>query len=193
MGAQIASMPCPAAPWPTETRMMLEKRRKPVFFATHTGDGMPQYVPRPNTSRAGPNCSTSIRLSITDNVTGAGPAPLQGPSYSARGDVFATRPKKSSGIPTPCWSAPRITRCVWAMPVTDSSMFLSNAEVGALTRKHRRDAQSRALDFMGIAHRIRPDGSIAVLRKHVERLLGGEDLTSSKPRKRTAPRLDLVA
>lgn len=27
---------------------------------------------------------------------------------------------------------------------------------------------------MGIEHRIRPDGTVAVLRSHVERVLGGE-------------------
>ena len=53
-------------------------------------------------------------------------------------------------------------------------MFLTEDEIIELTRKTRRDAQSRALRFIGIEHRPRPDGSLIVLRSHVEALLGGE-------------------
>lgn len=52
-------------------------------------------------------------------------------------------------------------------------MFLSDAELVALTGKARHSAQLRALRSMGIEHRVRPDGSLAVSRSHVEGLLGG--------------------
>lgn len=52
-------------------------------------------------------------------------------------------------------------------------MILTQQELAALTGKKRRDAQIRALRFMAIDHKIRPDGSVAVLRAHVERELGG--------------------
>lgn len=52
------------------------------------------------------------------------------------------------------------------------TMFLSHDEIAGLTGRKRKDAQARALKFMGIEHRIRPDGSVAVLRHHVEHELG---------------------
>lgn len=51
-------------------------------------------------------------------------------------------------------------------------MFLTPDELIELTGKRRRDAQVRALRFMGIEHRPRPDGSVVVLRAHVEQVLG---------------------
>ena len=53
-------------------------------------------------------------------------------------------------------------------------MILTCAELAALTNRTRRDAQVRALKHMGIEHRVRPDGTVAVLKAHVERVLGGE-------------------
>jgi len=52
-------------------------------------------------------------------------------------------------------------------------MFLSKFEIETLTGRVRKDAQVRVLRFMGIEHRVRPDGTVAVLRSHVERALGG--------------------
>ena len=56
------------------------------------------------------------------------------------------------------------------LPAT--SMFLRNEEIVALTNRQRYAAQVRALRTMGIEHRIRPDGTVAILRSHVEHLLG---------------------
>ena len=53
-----------------------------------------------------------------------------------------------------------------------TSMFLRNEEVVALTNRRRSTAQVRALRTMGIEHRVRPDGTVAILRSHVEYLLG---------------------
>lgn len=52
-------------------------------------------------------------------------------------------------------------------------MFLTDDEIADLTQRRRRDAQARVLSFMGIEHKRRPDGSLAVLRQHVEVVLGG--------------------
>jgi len=57
-------------------------------------------------------------------------------------------------------------------------MFLTPEELEQLTGKRRRDAQIRALRYMGVEHKVRPDGSVAVLRAHVEKLLDG-DLASA--------------
>lgn len=53
-------------------------------------------------------------------------------------------------------------------------MILSQKELIELTGRSRKDAQVRALRFMCIEHRLRPDGSVAVLRSHVEFLLSGQ-------------------
>lgn len=52
-------------------------------------------------------------------------------------------------------------------------MFLTADELRELTGKARPSAQLRALRSMGIEHKVRPDGSLAVSRSHVESLLGG--------------------
>jgi hypothetical protein len=56
--------------------------------------------------------------------------------------------------------------------VSTTSMFLRQEEVMDLTNQQRPAAQVRALRAMGIEYRIRPDGTVAVLRTHVEHLLG---------------------
>jgi len=60
-------------------------------------------------------------------------------------------------------------------------MFLSKLEIKTLTGRKRKDAQARVLRFMGVEHKMRPDGSVAVLRSHVERLLGGVIINDQQP------------
>lgn len=69
-------------------------------------------------------------------------------------------------------------------------MFLSDQEIEELTHRLRKPAQARVLTFMGIEHKPRPDGSLAVLRSHVERVLGEGAMLKS--RRKTEPCLDLV-
>lgn len=52
-------------------------------------------------------------------------------------------------------------------------MLLSCTELFELTGKKIPAAQARALNFMGIEYRRRPDGTLAVSRAHVDALLGG--------------------
>lgn len=59
-------------------------------------------------------------------------------------------------------------------------MFMTSEEIQLLTGKKFRSAQSEALRFMGIEHRVRPDGSIAVLKSHVESVFSGR-LEPKKP------------
>ena len=70
-------------------------------------------------------------------------------------------------------------------------MFLTDDEVVALTGRQRKPAQARVLTFMGIEHRLRPDGSVAVARSHVEKLFGAAIYTG-KPKRKTQPNFDLV-
>ena len=51
--------------------------------------------------------------------------------------------------------------------------FLTEDEIRQLTHRKRRSSQSEALNGMGITHVIRPDDSVAVLRSHIEKTLGG--------------------
>ena len=62
-------------------------------------------------------------------------------------------------------------------------MFLSHEEIGELTGRKRRDLQVFALRHMGIEHRVRPDGSIAVLASHVEKVFDGTPALSVMERK----------
>lgn len=65
-------------------------------------------------------------------------------------------------------------------------MFLTPEELIELTGKQRKPAQARVLTLMGIEHRLRPDGSVAVLRAHVEKLFGGASV-AQKAKKETGP------
>lgn len=61
-------------------------------------------------------------------------------------------------------------------------MLLDTDELVELTGKKRCDAQVRALRGMGIEHRIRPNGTVAVSRLHVEQTLGAMIATEKKPK-----------
>jgi len=61
------------------------------------------------------------------------------------------------------------------------SIFLEPEELEQLTHRSRRDAQTRALKFMGIEHRVRPDGTVAVLRSHVHQVFGDTAEASRAP------------
>lgn len=50
--------------------------------------------------------------------------------------------------------------------------ILSEEDLYELTRRKYAPAQARQLRCMGIEHRARADGSLVVLRSHVEKILG---------------------
>jgi hypothetical protein len=58
-------------------------------------------------------------------------------------------------------------------------LVLSDEELRDLTRKVRADGQARVLKALGLTYGIRPDGSLVVLRVHLEEKLN----PSSQPRK----------
>jgi hypothetical protein len=59
-------------------------------------------------------------------------------------------------------------------------MFLTREEIQELTNKQRPSAQVAVLNSLGIIYKLRPDGSLVVLKAHVEQLLGGQ-VTEQKP------------
>ncbi len=54
-------------------------------------------------------------------------------------------------------------------------MFLTKPELKELTGRARNSSQAMALRQMGIEHKIRPNGSVAALREHVQNMLGLKD------------------
>lgn len=52
-------------------------------------------------------------------------------------------------------------------------MFLNQQELIELTGRQTRTAQVKALRYMGIEHRVRPDGTVVVLQAHVDKTFGG--------------------
>ncbi|MDA8256317.1 MAG: DUF4224 domain-containing protein [Betaproteobacteria bacterium] len=53
-----------------------------------------------------------------------------------------------------------------------ATIILDPDELQALTDRSQHRAQRRILDALGITSRTRPDGSLVVLRAHVEEVLG---------------------
>lgn len=66
-------------------------------------------------------------------------------------------------------------------------LFLTPEEVISLTKRTRRDAQVKMLRHMGIEHRVRADGSVVILRSHIEKIFGGIVDTAPPQKKRTEP------
>jgi hypothetical protein len=61
-----------------------------------------------------------------------------------------------------------------------TSTFLTAQEVAEMTGRVQRSAQTRELTHMSVIHKLRADGSVLVLRAHVEQLLGYQAPTEAK-------------
>lgn len=59
-------------------------------------------------------------------------------------------------------------------------MFLDDDELKSMTHRVQRAAQAKMLRSMGIAFKQRADGSLAVLRSHVEREFGASEVRKPK-------------
>lgn len=55
--------------------------------------------------------------------------------------------------------------------------FLELEEIKSLTKRTVRPAQVKVLKAMGIEHRVRPDGSVAILRNHINKVFDGQATT----------------
>jgi hypothetical protein len=62
-----------------------------------------------------------------------------------------------------------------------TTMFLTEDDLTELTGKRQNAARIRVINSMGIQHKLRPDGSIGVLRAHVERLVGEAPKRNENP------------
>lgn len=69
-----------------------------------------------------------------------------------------------------------------------AEFLLNPEELRDLTGRTRRNSQVESLNYMGIEHRVRPDGRVIVLRAHAERVLGGHaDGKKERQRKNFEP------
>ena len=68
-------------------------------------------------------------------------------------------------------------------------MFLTPDEIKELTKRTRYGAQAEMLQGLGIVHKIRNDGSLIVLRTHVEQQLGAT-VTVKAVKKSAGPNWD---
>jgi hypothetical protein len=66
-------------------------------------------------------------------------------------------------------------------------VLLTEAQIRELTDRRHHDAQQRALDRMGIPYRVRPDGSLVVLRAVVELLIGMPAANIAEPEPEVQP------
>lgn len=66
-------------------------------------------------------------------------------------------------------------------------MILTQEELIELTGMRVKSAQVRVLRYMGIEHRLRPNGSVAVLKAHVEQVLGVTYKKTERPRAEVEP------
>lgn len=71
-------------------------------------------------------------------------------------------------------------------------MFLTPEEIIEMTDRQQRAAQRAVLNALGIIHKVRPDGSLAVLRTHVEREFGGAP-TGAKAKAACEPNWDALS
>jgi hypothetical protein len=68
-----------------------------------------------------------------------------------------------------------------------SNLFLKPSQVEGLTSRVRRTAQVKVLRALGIEHKVRPDGSVAVLRDHVNKVFDGTESTSERSPRSVPP------
>ena len=70
--------------------------------------------------------------------------------------------------------------------------FLDSEEIKELTNTTQKAAQIRVLKTMGIEHKIRADGSVVILRAHIDQVFGGLVSSKSKPVKQANPIWDAI-
>lgn len=70
--------------------------------------------------------------------------------------------------------------------------FLVAEEVQSLTNRIKRSSQVKVLKALGIEHRVRPDGSVAILRAHITKIFDGNPDTDKAKQARATPNWDAI-
>lgn len=73
-----------------------------------------------------------------------------------------------------------------------SNLFLEPSEIERLTCRRRRSAQVRVLREMGLEHKVRPDGSVAILHAYVMKVFDGTTNATERRKKSTGPNWDAI-
>lgn len=68
-----------------------------------------------------------------------------------------------------------------------TELFLTDDEIYDLTKKTYGPTRIKALNALGIQHKVRGDGSIAILRDHIIKVFGGNMATQAKKAKSSEP------
>lgn len=71
--------------------------------------------------------------------------------------------------------------------MSGTELFLVDSEISELTNKTYAPARIKALNALGIQHKVRGDGSIAILRAHIIKVFGGNPETPSRKSKDAEP------
>jgi hypothetical protein len=70
--------------------------------------------------------------------------------------------------------------------------FLEVEEIKSLTKRTVRPAQVKVLKAMGIEHKVRPDGSVAILRAHINKVFDGNPDKASPKTKEAEPNWEAI-
>ena len=68
--------------------------------------------------------------------------------------------------------------------ISNAPLNLSYEELVELTHFKLASKQARALNLMGFTFKVRPDRSVALLREHVQKMMGGVNDTKGDGRSR---------
>lgn len=74
----------------------------------------------------------------------------------------------------------------------NANIFLDIEEIQQLTDRVRSPAQLRVLKALGIEHKVRPDGSIVILRAHIAKVFDGNEATTSRRTKQAEPNWEAI-
>lgn len=73
-----------------------------------------------------------------------------------------------------------------------TELFLTDDEIFDLTKKTYSPTRIKALNALGIQHKVRGDGSIAILRAHIIKVFGGAQDVQTKKSKSSEPNWNAI-
>lgn len=76
--------------------------------------------------------------------------------------------------------------------MASTDLFLTEDEIFDLTKKIYGPTRVKALNALGIQHKVRGDGSIAILRGHIIKVFGGTQDTQSRKTKLPGPNWEAI-
>ena len=74
----------------------------------------------------------------------------------------------------------------------NAKIFLDSEEIKQLTDRVKSPAQLRVLKALGIEHKVRPDGSIVILRAHITKVFDGSEANTVRRTKQAEPNWEAI-